>query len=106
MGRLFHTNQWLFQQLPYHLTRIDLSWTDTSNNETGVQIYKKTGSCSSTNSWVEIKTTGPNITSYSDTGLTSGTTYSYKVRAYKESSNMPYAYGYSLYTGCKSATTP
>ena len=86
--------------------QIDLSWIDTSNNETGFQIYKKTGNCSSINSWIEITTIGPNITSYSDTGLTSGTTYSYKERAYKESSNTPHAYGYSLFTSCKSATTP
>ncbi len=56
--------------------QIDLTWTDTSNNETGFQIYKKTGNCSSTNSWVEITQMGPNITSYSDTDLPSGTTYS------------------------------
>lgn len=87
-------------------SRINLTWTDKSNNETGFQVYRKNGVCSSTNSWSKIKTTGPGITSYGDTGLLSGSTYSYKVRAYTKSSAMPYAYGYSSYSGCKSATTP
>ena len=86
--------------------QIDFTWIDTSSNETGFQIYRKTGNCSSTDSWIEIATTGSNVTSYSDTGLTPGSTYSYRVRTYKQSSNTPYAYGYSLYTGCKSATMP
>ena len=82
-------------------TGIDLTWIDTSSNETGFQIYRKLGTCSSTSSWGKINTTGSNITSYSNTGLTSGTTYSYKVRAHKRSSAMPYAYGYSSYSNCK-----
>jgi hypothetical protein len=87
-------------------SRINLTWADKSNNETGFQVYRKTGVCSSTNSWCRIKTTGPNITSYNNIGLTSGATYSYKVRTYRKSSAMPYGYGYSSYSGCKSATTP
>jgi len=86
--------------------KVDLTWEDESSNETGFQIYRKSGNCSSTNSWSVIETTGGNITSYSNTGLSSGTTYSYKVRAYKKSSAQPYAYGYSLFSNCSSATTP
>jgi len=86
-------------------SRTNLTWTDKSNNETGFQIYRKSGTCSSTNSWSKIATTGHNITSYSNTGLTSGKTYSYKIRAYTRSSAMPYAYGYSLYSNCSQATT-
>jgi hypothetical protein len=91
---------------PVSSSRINLKWADKSNNESGFQVYRKTGVCSSTNSWSRIKTTGPNITLYSNTGLTSGKTYSYKVSTYKKSSAMPYANGYSSYSGCKSATTP
>ena len=87
-------------------SRINLTWTDTSNNETGFQIYRKSGACSSTNPWSRIKTTGPNITSYSNIGLTPGRTYSYKIKAYTRSLAMPYAYGYSLYSNCTQATTP
>ena len=88
------------------LSQINLTWTDKSNKETGFEIYRKSGVCSSTNSWSKIKATGSNVSSYSNTGLTSGTTYSYKTRAYKRSSVAPYAYGYSAYSNCKSATTP
>jgi hypothetical protein len=38
--------------------------------------------------------------------LSSGHTYSYRTRAYTKSSSMPYAYGYSNYSNCKSAITP
>ena len=86
--------------------KINLKWEDESSNETGFQIERKNGSCLSTNSWSKIKTAGQNITSCSNTGLASGKTYSYRVRAYRKSSAMPYAYGYSLYSKCKSATTP
>jgi hypothetical protein len=87
-------------------SKINLKWADKSSNETGFQIYRKSGVCSSTNPWSRIKTTGPNITSYSNTGLTLGKTYSYKIRAYTRSSAMPYAYSYSLYSNCSQATTP
>ncbi len=86
-------------------SRINLTWTDTSNNETGFQIYRKSGTCSSTNPWSRIKTTGADITSYSNTELTPGKTYSYKIRAYTRSSAMPYAYGNSMYSNCSQATT-
>jgi hypothetical protein len=85
---------------------INITWTDNSSNETGFQIEKKSGGCSSTNSWSRIATVGKNIKSYSNTGQSSGKTNSYRVRAYYRSSSQPYAYGYSLYSGCKSATTP
>ena len=87
-------------------SRINLTWTDKSSNETGFQIERKSGSCSSTNSWGKIETVGQNIKSYSNAGLTSGKTYSYRIRAYKKSSAQPYAYGYSLYSNCDDATTP
>jgi len=87
-------------------SRINLAWTDNSGNETGFEIERKNGSCSCTNSWGKIATIGKDIKSYSNTGLSPGKTYSYRVRAYKKSSTTPYAYGYSLYSNCKSATTP
>ncbi len=91
---------------PASSSTIKLKWTDKSNNETGFQVFRKTGACSSTNAWSMIKTTGANITSCADAGLTSGMTYSYKVRAFKKSSSQPYAYGYSSFSNCQSATMP
>ncbi|MFH1702230.1 MAG: fibronectin type III domain-containing protein [Nitrospirota bacterium] len=91
---------------PVSSSQINLTWTDKSKNETGFEVYRKSGVCSSANPWSKIKTTWSNVSSYSNTGLTSGMTYSYKTRAYKKSSAAPYAYGYSAYSNCKSATTP
>jgi len=90
---------------PVSSSKIDLQWTDKSNNETGFEIERKNGSCSSTDLWSKIATVGQNIKSYGNTGLSSHKTYSYRVRAYKKSSATPYAYGYSSYLNCKSATT-
>jgi hypothetical protein len=87
-------------------TQIDMSWTDKSNNETGFQVYRKDGNCASTSTWTLINTTVANATTISDIGLTSGRTYSYKIRSYRKSSSAPYAYGYSRYTGCSNKTTP
>jgi hypothetical protein len=85
---------------------INITWTDNSSNETGFQIEKKSGGCSSTNSWSRIATVGKNIKSYSNTGQSSGKTNSYRVRAYYRSSSQPYAYGNSNYSNCNSAITP
>ncbi len=53
-------------------SQIDLSWTDNSNDETGFEV-ERDGSL--------ITTTAANATSYSDSGLSCGTTYSYSVKA-------------------------
>jgi hypothetical protein len=87
-------------------TQINLSWTDNSSNETGFEVYRKAGDCSSTNAWTLIKTTAANAKSFNNTGLTSGQTYSYRLRSFTKSSTLPYANGYSVYTGCSSKTTP
>ena len=59
-------------------TRIELNWQDNSGNESGFQIERKTGE---TGRWSRIATTRPNVSGYSNTGLTTDTTYSYRVRA-------------------------
>jgi hypothetical protein len=87
-------------------TQINLSWTDNSSNETGFEVYRKAGNCASTNTWTLINTTAANATSFNNTGLTSGQTYSYRIRALTKSAAAPYANGYSGYTGCSSKTTP
>jgi alpha-tubulin suppressor-like RCC1 family protein len=57
---------------------IDLSWNDTANNESGFKIERKTGSAGT---YSQIAQVGANVTSYSDTGLSSATQYFYQVRA-------------------------
>ena len=51
---------------------IALSWTDNSANETGFKIYR---------GGVVITTTAANATSYTDTGLSASTSYSYYAKA-------------------------
>jgi len=68
-------------------TRIDLAWVDTSNNETGFGIERSTNGTTFT----EVATVGANVTSYSDTGLTSKTFYYYRVRAYNSIGSSGYS---------------
>ncbi len=56
-------------------TQINLSWTDNSTNETGFKIERKTGS----GVYAVVGTTATDITTFSDTGLTPNTTYTYRV---------------------------
>lgn len=56
-------------------TQINLSWADNSTNETGFKIERKSG----TGAFTVVGTTATNITTFSDTALTSGTTYVYRV---------------------------
>ncbi len=76
-------------------SQINLSWTDNSNDETGFKIERKTGA---SGTYSQIATVGANVTTYSDTGLTSNTTYYYRVRAYN-------AAGESGYSNEANATT-
>ena len=53
-------------------TQINLSWTDNSADETGFKVERDV---------TLVIITAANVTSYSDTGLTCGTTYNYSVKA-------------------------
>jgi uncharacterized protein (TIGR02145 family) len=59
-------------------TQINLSWMDNSTNEIGFKIERKTGA----GNYVIVGTTDLDITNFSDNGLTSGTTYVYRVYSY------------------------
>ena len=74
--------------------QIKLSWTDTSTQENGFKIERST---SPTTGFAQIATTFVNSTSYANTGLTSGRTYYYRVRAYNN------FLGYSAYSNLVSA---
>ena len=69
-------------------SQIDLSWADNSSNEDGFKIERKAGR---TGTYTEISTTGPGVTAYSDTGLSAGILYFYKIRAYNSFGNSTYA---------------
>lgn len=59
-------------------TQANLTWTDASSNETGFKIERKTGAGGT---YAQIATVGAGVTTYSNTGLSAGTTYFYRVRA-------------------------
>ena len=60
-------------------SKVTLKWDDTSSNELGFEIERKEGSKSK---YRVVATVGQNVTTYTDTGLSPGTTYHYRVRAY------------------------
>ena len=64
-------------------TKINLSWTDNSTNETGFKIERKTG----TGSYAVLVTTAANNTTYTDVGLIPSTTYIYRVCSSNTSGN-------------------
>jgi len=68
--------------------QINLAWADNSTNESGFKIER---SPFSPGSWVQIATVGPNVTTYPDTGLASGTTYYYRVKAYNAAGDSAYS---------------
>jgi hypothetical protein len=64
-------------------SQIALSWTDNSTNENGFRIQ-----CSSDGvTFALIATVGVNVTTYTDNGLTTVTTYYYRARAYNSDGN-------------------
>ncbi len=73
---------------------IDLAWTDNSNDENGFKIQRSLNNVN----WSDIATVAANTTGYSNTGLSSNTTYYYRVNAFN-------ANGSSGYSNTESATT-
>jgi peptidyl-Asp metalloendopeptidase len=74
--------------------QINLTWTDGSSNETGFKIERSSGGAA----FAQIGTVGAGVTSLSNSGLTEGTAYSYRIRAYNAS-------GDSAYSNIATATT-
>ena len=69
------------------LKRIDLSWIDNSTSETGFRIERSTNN----SKFSLITTTGPGVTTYSNTGLRRGKIYYYRVRANGSPVNSAYS---------------
>ena len=84
-------------------TQTNLSWTDNATNETAFKIERKTGA---TGTYAQIATTGANVVTYSDTGLTSNTTYYYRVRATNASGDSGYSNEASVTTPTPPPATP
>jgi titin len=68
-------------------SRIELTWEDNSDDESGFKIERK----KSGGTYTQIATVGDDITTYSSTGLSSNTVYYYRVRAYNSAGNSAYS---------------
>jgi hypothetical protein len=75
--------------------QLTLRWTDSSTNESGFYIERAPGTSST---FTRIAVTAASVTLYVDTGLTSGSSYCYRVQAYN-------SVGASAYTNTACATT-
>lgn len=64
-------------------TQIDLTWTDNSTTESGFQIERSTDGAT----FAQVATVGADVTAYANGGLSSGTTYYYRVRAHDSCGN-------------------
>jgi formylglycine-generating enzyme required for sulfatase activity len=69
-------------------TRISLRWRDTSDDETGFGVERRIGASGPflplpAVDTTTVNTVGPNVTAYDDRGVTDGTTYTYRVIAYR-----------------------
>jgi len=69
-------------------TSINLAWTDIANNETG---YKVERSADGLNFTEVVNNLPANTTAYTDTGLTGGILYFYRVRAFDVSTHSNYS---------------
>jgi parallel beta-helix repeat protein len=68
-------------------TQIRLTWTDNSDNETGFKIQRLSGS----QPFTDIATVSANVKTYTNSGLTAGTTYTYRVYSYNSTGNSDYS---------------
>lgn len=81
---------------PVSRSQIDLAWEDRSDNETGFEIRRTSGSPLAPT--IDVLRVGPNVTSFSDTGLPEDTGFGYVVRAFNDS-------GFSTPSNSAGATT-
>ena len=68
-------------------TRVVLSWQDNSDIESGFSIERAAGS----GTYKELATVAEDITSYTDSSVIQGQTYSYRVRAWTSNENSEYS---------------
>jgi hypothetical protein len=70
-------------------SQINLTWSDSSNNENGFRIERCQGvNCSN---FTQIAQVGQNVTAFANTGLAKNTSYRYRVRAFNVAGNSAYS---------------
>ena len=58
-----------------------LTWTDNASNEQNFNIERKAEACAGGAAFVPLATVGLDIVTFTDTAVTEGTTYCYRVNA-------------------------
>jgi hypothetical protein len=76
--------------------RVDLAWNDNATDEGGFEIWRKVGA---SGFWAVLRRVGADTRASADTGLTAGTLYIYRLRAFS-------AAGSSAFCAEASASTP
>jgi hypothetical protein len=82
-------------------TTVTFTWTDASSNETGFEVQRAAAGV-----WGTIGETAANVATYTDTGLTAGTLYSYRVRALGSSSTSGWTTAVEIAPGTVAPTAP
>ncbi|MEQ1558579.1 MAG: hypothetical protein ABL933_06490 [Methyloglobulus sp.] len=85
-------------------TQINLTWADNANNETA-QYVERCAGAGCTN-FAQVASLAANVTSYSDTSLTAGTSYSYRVRAHGAAGDSAYSNTATVSTTAATNTAP
>lgn len=67
--------------------QIDLQWRDNADNEQGFRVERAVGQ----GSFAQVTVLSADVESYSDTGLTAGTTYIYRVSAFNDTGSSGYS---------------
>jgi len=83
---------------PLSGSQVSVTWTDAANDETGFAIERAPDGGGTPGAFAQIATVGSNVMTYVSGGLTTNTTYWYRVRA----SNVG---GYSPFSNVTNATT-
>jgi hypothetical protein len=82
---------------PALAAQLVLNWIDTATDEDGFRIERRNDP---PGTYSQIATVGPNVITYTDTSVTAGQGYCYRVRTYKSSDNSAYSN-----EACGTATT-
>ena len=82
--------------------QVTLRWRDNSNNESGFQVERATGS----GSFAQIATVGAQIVSYVDDSAAANTTYNYRIRAYNGLGNSGFTNVVTIATPGAANTAP
>jgi predicted phage tail protein len=71
------------------MNSISLSWADNSDTESGFKLERCAGTTCT--NFQQLPAFGANVTSFTDSGLKSNSTYRYRLRAFNAAGNSAYS---------------